>query len=69
MNRAIEHLGNSAAALGILFCVIAGAARVTGLFYIVGFEVMTLFVVGMGLMLMACLAKLHLLSARAQESR
>ncbi len=67
MKQIVEHLGNAAAVLGILLCVVAGVARVVGLYHVVGFEAMTLYVGGMGLMLMACLAKIHSLSSQASR--
>jgi type IV secretory pathway VirB2 component (pilin) len=57
----LERLGNGAAIVGVLLCLMAGLARVAGAFYLGGFELMTLFMGGMALMLAACLAKLHLL--------
>lgn len=65
MKQIVERLGNAAAVLGIFLCVVAGVARVVGLYHVVGFEAITLYVGGMGLMLMACLAKLHFLSSLA----
>ena len=61
VKRLLEIGGNGAALLGVLICLVAGGARVAGAYYLMGFELMTLFTGGMGLMLMACLAKLHLL--------
>lgn len=45
--------------LGVVLTAVAGVWRVTGHYHIAGFEVMTLFVGGMGLMLIACFAKLY----------
>jgi type IV secretory pathway VirB2 component (pilin) len=59
MEKIIETLGNVVAVAGVLICVVAGVLRVTGNFYLLGYETMTLFVGGMGLMLMGCLAKLQ----------
>ncbi|MBW2647102.1 MAG: hypothetical protein JRE23_13195, partial [Deltaproteobacteria bacterium] len=55
--------GNIAAALGILVCLVAGASRLTGSYYVLGCQAITLFTGGIALMVMACLAKLHRLSA------
>ena len=55
MKKILEHLGNVAASLGVSLCSVAGY------FYFAGFELISLFVGGMGLMLGACLAKLHVL--------
>jgi hypothetical protein len=62
MKRNLERLGNAAAAAGLLLCLASGAGRVLGAYYIAGFEAMTLYTGGMGLMLAACLQKLHVLS-------
>lgn len=59
MNRLLDLAGNVAAMLGILVCVLAGVARLTGSYYVFGYEAVTLFIAGMALMVMACLAKLH----------
>ena len=64
MNRLIEIAGNIAALLGILVCVAAGAARVLGNWYLGGVPIHPLFTMGVALMVMGCLAKLHLLAAK-----
>ena len=61
MKLLLESGGNGAALLGVLVCLVAGGARVAGVYYFMGFELLTLFTGGMGLMLAGCLAKLHLL--------
>lgn len=63
MNKLLDLAGNIAAALGILICLVAGINRLTGSYYILGHEVITLFIGGIALMVMACLAKLYRLSA------
>ncbi len=63
MNKLLDLAGNIAAALGILICLVAGVTRLTGSYYVLGHEVITLFIGGIALMVMACLAKLHRLSA------
>jgi hypothetical protein len=57
-------LGNIAGALGVLICAISGIARVSGTYHLGGFEAMTLFNGGVGLMVMGCLFKLHALDRR-----
>lgn len=61
----LTQLGNIAAILGILLCTVSALVRVAGYFYLGGFELMSLFVGGMGLMVGACLAKLHVLGMSA----
>ena len=63
MNKLLHFAGNSAAALGILICLVAGVTRLTGSYYVLGYEAITLFIGGIALMVMACLAKLHRLNA------
>ena len=67
MRNLLETGGNGVALLGVLLCLVAGGARVAGVYYLMGFELMTLFTGGMGLMLGACLAKLHLLVMATQK--
>ena len=64
MNRLIEISGNLVALLGVLVCLIAGTARILGNWYVGGVEILPLFTVGVALMVMGCLAKLHLLTTR-----
>ena len=67
MKHLLESGGNAAALLGALLCLVASGARIAGAYYLMGFELMTLFTGGMGLMLTACLAKLHLLAMATQK--
>jgi membrane protein YdbS with pleckstrin-like domain len=64
MNNFIETLGNILAVVGILVCLVIGVIRVSGTYLFFGHEPMTWFVGGIALMVMACLAKLHVLGAR-----
>ena len=50
--------------LGVLLTVVSGVTRVSGHFYLGGFEAMSLFMGGMGLMLIGSLAQLHLLTSQ-----
>lgn len=59
----IDLVGNIAAIVGILICLAAGVSRLIGAYYLAGFQTITLFTGGIALMVMACLAKLHHLSA------
>ena len=63
MNKLIANGGYAIGLLGVLLTIAAGVWRITGHFHLAGFETMTLFVGGMGLMLIGCFAKLHVLSA------
>lgn len=50
--------------LAVLICLVAGLVRVSGGFYLAGFEVLTLFNAGMAGMVFACLLKLKLLQLK-----
>jgi hypothetical protein len=63
MNRILDIVGNVAALAGILVCLVAGVVRLSGSFYVLGFEAQTLFLGGIALMVMACLAKLQRMRA------
>ena len=62
MNKYIELIGNIAAIIGVLVCLVAGLIRLSGNYFIFGFETQTLFLVSIAIMVFACLAKLHVLS-------
>ena len=64
MNTLIGKVGCGVGALGVLLTSATGIWRVTGHYYFSGFETMTLFVGGMGLVLIGCFAKLHVLTSR-----
>jgi len=65
VNKLIGIVGDAAAVVGILVCVISGAARLVGTYGIAGVGASALFMFGIGIMVFACLAKLHLLTMRA----
>ena len=64
MNNFLETLGNILAVVGILLCLMIGVIRVSGTYVFFGHEPMTWFVAGIALMMMGCLAKLHVLGAK-----
>jgi hypothetical protein len=57
-------VGNVSAIVGILLSFGAGFARVLGLYLVSGYTTMTLFQVGTGMMVLACLCKLQALQKR-----
>lgn len=65
MSTLISTLGNLAGVLGVLLCLSAGLVRVGGMRTLAEFDVMTFFFVGMALMIMACLAKVHVIQHSA----
>jgi hypothetical protein len=66
VNKLIGIVGDVAAVVGILVCVLSGAARLVGTYGIAGVGTAALFMFGIGIMVFACLAKLHLLTMRAK---
>ena len=64
MPKAFEAIANLAAILGIVVCAVAGGARLTGSYHVASYEAMTLFNVGVGLMVFAALVKLEVLLRR-----
>ena len=62
MKQFLNLSGHVAAFLGIVLCLVSGVARMAGSYHTLGFENMTLFMAGTGLMVAACLAKLEKLS-------
>jgi len=51
--------GNIALFLGLIICIVAGATRLVGEHYALGFALITLFNGGAVLLIVACLAKLE----------
>lgn len=60
-NKVMNSLGTAVGSAGAALCLVSGAARLGGFYDVAGYELRTLFLVGTGLMVMACLAKLHVL--------
>jgi hypothetical protein len=64
MNQLLAYAGRAAGILGALICLLSGLARVSGSFHLGNFAATTLFMVGVGLMVFACMVKLEVLSRR-----
>ena len=64
MNKLLHSLGTASGLFGALICLVSGLTRVSGSFYLGGYAATTLFMVGLGLMVFACLLKLEALAAR-----
>ena len=62
MNKYIAYAGNIAAVIGIFVCLAVGLIRLSGNYFIFGFETQTLFLGSIAIMVFACLVKVHLLS-------
>lgn len=69
--KSLIHLSaNVAAVLGVLSCVAAALTRLSGVFYLPGgIEAITVFELGTGMMVFACLGKLELLLQRGELSK
>ena len=66
MEKMITLVGNISALAGILLAAGAGIARLLGFYLTSGYTTMTLFQVGTGLMVLACLCKLESLLLRSR---
>jgi hypothetical protein len=64
MEKMLGLLGNVSALIGILLAFGSGIARILGLYLVSGYTTMTLFQVGTGLMVLACLCKLEAIRRR-----
>ncbi|MDZ7782446.1 MAG: hypothetical protein U5K56_05710 [Halioglobus sp.] len=60
-------LGSIVGLLGVLTCFAAGAGRLMGYYYILDFQGTTVFNVGVGLMVLACLIRLEELAAQRRR--
>ena len=70
MHNLLNHTGTLAGGAGALLCTVAGIARLQGSFHVAGYEATTLFLVGTGIMVFACLVKQQvLLSLQACRGR
>ena len=69
MGKNLDLLGNVLGVAGIIVCTLAGASRLLGSHYLLGFESLTVFIGGIALMVMACLVKLHQLTVAMYSSR
>ncbi len=64
-NTMYKHLalaGSISGMLGAMICLISGLARIAGYYYLADYQSTTVFNMGMGLMVFACLVKLETLS-------
>ena len=59
MQQLINYTGYLTGGAGILLCIAAGLTRLSGDYYLAGYAATTIFSVGTGLMVFACLAKLE----------
>ncbi len=59
MKDLLSLFGNGCALAGVLACLVAGLARISGSFSLAGVEAGTIFLMGVGLMVLACLIMLQ----------
>jgi hypothetical protein len=59
MYKHLALAGSISGILGALICFIAVLARIADYYYIAGYQSMTLFNIGVGMMVFACLVKLE----------
>jgi hypothetical protein len=67
MDKLISFGGNLAAVAGTVLCVLTVLVRILGIYDVAGLGTMALFTVGVGMMVFACLAKLHWLTMHADR--
>jgi hypothetical protein len=61
MYKSLALAGSIAGILGALTCFVAGLARIADYYYLAGFQSTTVFNMGVGMMVFACLVKLETL--------
>ena len=68
MNKLLQYLGTASGLLGALICLVSGVTRVSGSFHPAAYAATTVFTVGVGLMVFACLLKLEALAAHSRNN-
>jgi hypothetical protein len=66
MDEFLLWLGRAAGFAGVLVCAVAAAVRLSGQYFIGGFQVTTLLQVGMAAMIAGCLCFLVVLTERSK---
>ncbi len=64
MEALLLWIGRLAGLAGVLVCAVAVAVRLSGAYWLAGFQAGTLLLAGMAAMLMGCLSLLMLLTSR-----
>jgi hypothetical protein len=62
MYKHLALAGSISGIVGILTCLISGLARVSGYYYLADYQSTTVFNMGVGLMVFACLVRLETIS-------
>lgn len=68
MQKYLSLAGTVAGLAGALICLFGGMSRVLGMYYIAGFQSTTIFSVGVGLMVFACMVKLDTLIEQGKSN-
>jgi hypothetical protein len=63
MPNTLRQIGILAGIIGLLTCLFAGIARLTGVHWLMGFEIITLLQIGIGGMVLGCFCLLLALTA------
>ncbi|HPF58856.1 MAG TPA: hypothetical protein P5149_07220 [Candidatus Competibacteraceae bacterium] len=69
MKTVLLGIGRLAGVVGVLVCLIAAAVRLTGAFWVGGFQAGTLFLAGVAAMTFGCLTLLMVLTLRTNGDR
>jgi hypothetical protein len=69
MDRLLLWLGRAAGVAGALICVVAGALRLTGSYWLGRFQLGSLLLVGVAAMTLGCLCFLAVLTERLKAAR
>jgi hypothetical protein len=67
MYKYLTLVGSISGMLGAIVCFFAGVARIGGYYYLAGYQSTTMFTVGVGMMVFACLVRLENLSPEKRE--
>ena len=67
MGKTLGIIGSIVGVIGTLICLSAGLVRVTGGHWFLGYEAFTIFIGGIGVMMMACLAKLQAIALQLNQ--
>ena len=69
MNELLLWLGRGVSLLGVLVCAVAAAVRLSGQYFVGGFQAITLLQVGMAAMIAGGLCFLAVLTERSNKDR
>lgn len=57
--RILSNIATVVGVAGVIICLLAGVIRLMGDYYFIGFEILTLFNIGVAAMVFSCLLKLE----------